>query len=171
MDPPPDPLHSSPPSVGALSAEFAKQKRAKSPPLAFEPTPNDALAARIPQSNSHSNITSPPRASSDMGPPQASHDPQQLQIVIDQQAAALQMFHNAHAAEREAWYSERDRLYARIASLEKLLRAREGHRYESSLFRDGISPKLTQGSIARPSRLSSPRATLAVLLLHRRLEL
>jgi hypothetical protein len=135
MDPPPDPLHSSPPSVGGLSAEFAKQKRAKSPPLAFEPTPNDALAARIPQSNSHSNITSPPRASSEMGPPQASHDPQQLQIVIDQQAAALQMFHSAHAAEREAWYSERDRLYARITSLEKLLRAREGHRYGAFTLR------------------------------------
>jgi hypothetical protein len=119
------------PSVGELSAEFAKQKRAKSPPLAFEKTPNDSLAP----------LTSPTRSrigqldnislsSPTMGrfSPLQSADAQDLQVVVDQQASAIQLLHDAFAAERQAWSLERERLHYRIASLEKLLKTADGHR-------------------------------------------
>ena len=119
------------PAVGELSAEFAKQNRARSPPLAFEKTPNDTLAP----------LTSPPRAQSGsifdavassptMGrlnsPPPG--DQQDLQVIVDQQASALQLLHDAFAAERQAWSLEKERLYYRIASLEKLLKTGDGYR-------------------------------------------
>lgn len=118
-------------SVGELSAEFARQKRAKSPPLAFEPTPNDALAP----------LTSPPRSrmgqldnisisSPTMGrlSPLQAGDAQDLQVVIDQQASAIRLLHDAFAAERQAWSLERERLHHRIACLERLLKSADGYR-------------------------------------------
>ena len=51
-----------------------------------------------------------------------------LQIVVDKQAKAINQVHLAYAAEREAWLAERESLHQRIASLERLLRANNGHR-------------------------------------------
>lgn len=118
--------------MGDLSAEFAKQKRAKSPPLAFEKTSNDSLA---PLTSPHSQ-TAPLTDSAEntlarimgrLSPPRVSEE-QDLQVVVDQQAAAIQLLHDAFAAERQAWSLEKDRLYHRIASLEKLLRMGDGYR-------------------------------------------
>jgi hypothetical protein len=119
------------PSVGELGAEFARQKRAKSPPLAFEKTPNDSLAP----------VTSPTRArigqlddislsSPSMGrlSPQQAADAYDMQVVVDQQASAILLLHDAFAAERHAWSLERERLHYRIASLEKLLKTADGQR-------------------------------------------
>lgn len=120
------------PSVGELSAEFRRQKQAKSPPLAFEKTPNDT-------------ITSPPQQeqsqqkqgldSSGFGMAAMSQQTMQrpheevpdLQVVVDQQAAAIQLLHDAFAAERQSWNVEREKLYYRIAQLEKLLKTGEGY--------------------------------------------
>jgi hypothetical protein len=55
-------------------------------------------------------------------------DAQELQGIVDQQASAIQLLHDAFAAERHAWNRERERLYYRIASLEKLLRNADGYR-------------------------------------------
>ncbi len=50
------------------------------------------------------------------------------QVIVDQQASAIQLLHDAFAAERQAWSLERERLYFRIANLEKLLRTGNGYR-------------------------------------------
>lgn len=143
---------SSPGAVGELSAEFARQKRPKSPPLAFEPTPNDALAPRIPYSErSDSNLTSPPRDSSSMGRLSSmSHggDTPDLQSIVNQQAMALKLAHQAFAAERAAWDLEKDKLYARITSLEQLLRMGDGYSPAKSPI---LSPYST-------SNITSPQA-------------
>ena len=119
------------PSVGELSAEFAKQKRAKSPPLAFEKTPNDTLAPLTSPSRQTTEALNSERiTSSSMGrlsPSQPGEIPD-LQVVVDQQASALQLLHAAFAAERQTWTLERDRLYHRIASLEQLLKTGDGYR-------------------------------------------
>lgn len=47
---------------------------------------------------------------------------QHLQILVDQQANAIQLLHEAFGAERRAWSLEKERLYQRIASLEQLLK-------------------------------------------------
>lgn len=125
----PSSLPGTTPSVGELSADFAKQKRPKSPPLAFEKTSNDSLA---PLTASQS---SPPEGDADplssvMGrfsPPRAGSE-HEWQVVVDQQAAAIQLLHDAFAAERQCWSLEKDRLYQRIAKLERLLRAGDGYR-------------------------------------------
>lgn len=120
------------PSVGELTAEFAKQKRAKSPPLAFEPTPNDSLAPRISPTRSRSghfdnlSVSSPT-----MGrlSPLHSAEVQALQEVVDYQADALQKAHEEFAVERHAWYKERAGFRRRIAKLEQLLKNADGDRY------------------------------------------
>lgn len=63
-----------------------------------------------------------------LSPPPIASEAQDLQIIIDQQASAIQLLHDAFAAERQAWNSEKERLYTRIASLEKLLRVGDGYR-------------------------------------------
>lgn len=119
------------PSVGELSAEFAKQKRAKSPPLAFAKTSNDSLAPLTSPSSQTAPITdSASTLSHIMGrlsPARPGEEPD-LQVVVDQQAAAIQLLHDAFAAERQAWSLEKERLYQRIASLEKLLKTGDGYR-------------------------------------------
>ena len=64
--------------------------------------------------------------------PQAPESEQDLQVIVDQQASALQLLHDAFAAERQVWSLEKDRLYNRIASLERLLKTRDHYRYGSS---------------------------------------
>lgn len=121
-------------SVGQLSAQLAAQKRPKSPPLAFEKTPNDALAPLIsPPSDAkpsyrNFHVTSPPSKGT-MGRLHPSEQQEDLQVVVDQQASAISLLHDAFAAERQAWSLERERLYGRIARLEALVRRGEGHRY------------------------------------------
>ena len=124
-------MSGSTPSVGELSAEFAKQKRAKSPPLAFEKTPNDTLAPltsplRLQSRAVESEALRSPTMGRLNSPPPA--DQLDLQVIVDQQASAIQLLHDAFAAERQAWSLERERFYYRIASLEKLLRTGDGYR-------------------------------------------
>ena len=121
------------PSIGDLSAEFAKQKRAKSPPLAFDRTPNDALApltSPSPSRTARVDLTSPRSGSAVMGRLGLGEagEQQDLQVVLDQQASAIQLLHDAFAAERQAWSLEREGLYSRIGRLEGLVRRGEGYR-------------------------------------------
>lgn len=114
-------------SIGELSAHFASQQRAKSPPLAFEPTPNDALVA---PANTGSNITSPQPRIDSMGRsdlPFGRGEPYDSQAIIDQQTLVINKLHDTFAAERKVWDLERERLYNRITSLESLLRAGDSY--------------------------------------------
>lgn len=54
-----------------------------------------------------------------------------LQAIVDQQASTIQLLHEAFAAERQVWSLEKERLYQRIASLEKLLKTNNGYRLVS----------------------------------------
>ena len=114
------------PSVGELSASFAKEKRPKSPPLAFEPSPGDALAP----------LTSPPKdflidslaVSPSMGRHSSqSEDERKLQIIVEKQARLIDSLHETFADERKIWGLERERLHQRIARLEGLLKHGDGH--------------------------------------------
>ncbi|KAK5174823.1 uncharacterized protein LTR77_001906 [Saxophila tyrrhenica] len=147
-------------SIGQLSAQFADQKRAKSPPLAFEPTSNDSLAAPI---HPDSNIPSPKRgATSSMGrfsPSRQSGEQGESRNIIDQQTLVINRLHEAFAEERKMWDLERTRLYNRIANLETLL-LRAGGSYSpakspilSPLGVDMTSPstRATSGSNRLPS--------------------
>jgi hypothetical protein len=118
------------PSVGELSAEFARQKRVKSPPLAFEKTSNDSLAPLTSPTRSRLGQLDNIARSPTMGrlSPLQEGEGLDLQVVIDQQASAIQLLHDAFAAERQAWSLERERLHYRIANLEKLLRTGDGYR-------------------------------------------
>lgn len=119
------------PSVGELSAAFAKHKRAKSPPLAFEKTSNDSLAPLASSHQDSHSLGGGIGQATDMGrhgPSQTNGDSQDLQVVVDQQASAIQLLHDAFEAERKSWNLERDRLYLRIANLEKLLKTGDGYR-------------------------------------------
>lgn len=121
----------------SLGQALPAAKRAKSPPLAFEKTSNDALVAPI---------ASPPLALQNTDPflspsgrimsPNGSifGDSPDLQAIIQKQAAAITKLHSAFAAEREAWTCERESLYLRISSLEKLLMSNSGHRYVDSIL-------------------------------------
>lgn len=60
--------------------------------------------------------------------PQAQGDEPALQAIVDQQANAIQLLHDAFAAERQVWSLERGSLYQRIAKLEQLLKNRDHHR-------------------------------------------
>ena len=57
--------------------------------------------------------------------PQGERD---LQVIVDQQASAMDRLHEAFAAERQVWSLEKDWLHQRIASLEQLLKTRDHHR-------------------------------------------
>ncbi|RMX98075.1 hypothetical protein D0867_12564 [Hortaea werneckii] len=126
----------------------------KSPPLAFAPTSNDALAPRIPP---FQNLDTAPleshsdsRSTMGLASPQAQGDEPALQIIVDQQANAIQLLHDAFAAERQVWSLERGSLYQRIAKLEQLLKNRDHYSPAKSPV---ISP-LTGGSSS--SNLVSP---------------
>jgi hypothetical protein len=124
---------SSPPLAGTPPVP----KRAKSPPMAFERTSNDALAPRIsppfayhnidPFTSTSSRVMSPNGSSYGGGSPD-------LQAIIHKQSNAMAQLHSAFAAEREAWTMERDNLYQRISSLEKLLITNSAHRYVPMLM-------------------------------------
>ncbi|KAF2165403.1 hypothetical protein M409DRAFT_24253 [Zasmidium cellare ATCC 36951] len=97
--------------------------RVKSPPLAFERTPNDVLLAPTDTGNSTGGSLGSPSNIGRASPltPGSMHE-QHLQILVDQQANAIQLLHEAFGAERQAWSLEKERLYQRIASLEQLLK-------------------------------------------------
>ncbi|KAK0839583.1 hypothetical protein LTS02_017444 [Friedmanniomyces endolithicus] len=103
--------------------------RPKSPPLAFEPTSNDALAPLSSSSPvAHTSLEFSPQSRSMSGimSPQAhSAGKVDMQMIIDQQTTALQLLHEAFAAERQVWSMEKEQMYQRIASLEQLLKMRD----------------------------------------------
>nr|POE59013.1 hypothetical protein CFP56_24283 [Quercus suber] len=115
----------------------AELTRPKSPPLAFQKTPNDSLAHvsfpdTTPQRYSTDNpdtsgVLSPDRSQGNMGRSINSH----LQVIVDQQASAIQLLHQAFAAERKVWDLERESLMLRISSLEQLLKTGDHHRLPS----------------------------------------
>ena len=96
--------------------------------MAFERTSNDALAPRIsppfqnidPFTSTSSRVMSP-NGSAFTGSPD-------LQALVHKQANAISQLHLAFAAERDSWSYERENLYQRISSLEKLLNTNSGHR-------------------------------------------
>ena len=106
--------------------------RPKSPPLAFEPTSNDALAPLSSSSPvAHTSLEFSPQSRSMSGimSPQAhSAGKVDMQMIIDQQTTALQLLHEAFAAERQVWSMEKEQMYQRIASLEQLLKMRDHYR-------------------------------------------
>lgn len=64
--------------------------------------------------------------------PQEHGNERDLQVIVDQQANAIQLLHNAFAAERQVWVLEKERLYQRIDRLEQLLKNRDHYRYSGS---------------------------------------
>lgn len=104
-------------------------KAPKSPPLAFAPTSNDSLVPRLPAQLAHNGHlpTSPSQSIMGRFSPLA-ESPLALQAIVDKQAEALRQLHKAFQAERESWDLERERMFARIHSLEQLLRNGEHHR-------------------------------------------
>jgi hypothetical protein len=116
---------SSPPLAGTPPAP----KRAKSPPMAFERTSNDALAPLVSPpfySGIDPFLSTSSRTMSPNGSPYGS-DPG-LQALVHKQAQAMNQLHSAFAVEREVWTMEKAHLYQRISSLEKLLNTNSGHR-------------------------------------------
>ncbi|KAI6823326.1 hypothetical protein KC340_g11831 [Hortaea werneckii] len=161
MDPAESEFRVSPPPPPAAPAR-------KSPPLAFAPTSNDALAPRIPSSQ---NLDTAPLASyldsqSTMGlsSPQAQGDEPALQAIVDQQANAIQLLHDAFAAERQVWSLERGSLYQRIAKLEQLLKNRDHHSPAKSPV---ISPLTGSGSsnlVSPPQRATTSSQKLPAII-------
>ena len=118
-----------------VSPPSSSQKPPKSPPLAFEPTPNDALAPlSSPQhdnNNNHSKHTFSPSQREILGMSSESSlvgGTAHLAIIMEQQSHTISLLHEAFASERKIWALEKAGLYERIASLEKLLKAKEGNR-------------------------------------------
>ncbi|QIX00834.1 hypothetical protein AMS68_006351 [Peltaster fructicola] len=135
-----------------VPVQLPRSNSRKSPPLAFERTPNDALAPLI---SPPENLELDPFSA--MSPHSAGADTSSafLQDVVDKQATALHALHTAFAAERDAWACERRQLFQRVANLEKLLRTQNGHSPAKSPI---ISPT---GSITSPlSRAVSTAARL-----------
>lgn len=132
----------------AVSPPIAQ--RARSPPLAFVPTSNDALfplrSPSVAESHrDHSRVHSPSLSAMGLTSPQE----QDLQVIVDQQANAIQLLHEAFAAERQVWSLEKDRLYQRIASLEQLLKTRDHYSPAKSPV---LSPYSGSNMTSPPSR-------------------
>lgn len=146
------PSATSPPHVETPPA--LAPKRAKSPPMAFERTSNDALAPRI--SPPFQNIDPFTSASTHIMSPNGSAYPgsPDLQALVHKQANAISQLHLAFAAEREAWQYERENLYQRISSLEKLLVTNSGHRCVQSLVYFFFKSYRTQLTKLQPSKIS-----------------
>ncbi|KAI5357046.1 hypothetical protein Slin15195_G052880 [Septoria linicola] len=99
----------------------------KSPPLAFANPTGDSLVPRPAQHAHNGHLpTSPSRSIMGRFSP-LSESPLALQAIVDKQAEALRQLHKAFQAERESWDLERERMFARIHSLEQLLRNGEHH--------------------------------------------
>ena len=98
--------------------------------MAFERTSNDALAPIISPPFSYNNIDPFTSTSSRVMSPNGSAFPgsPDLQALVHKQANAITQLHMAFAAERDSWSYERENLYQRISSLEKLLSMNSGHR-------------------------------------------
>jgi hypothetical protein len=124
----------SPPRVETPPAPAPK--RAKSPPMAFERTSNDALAPMISPPFSYQSIDPFTSTSSRVMSPNGSTytNSPDLQALVHKQANAISQLHLAFAAERDSWSYERENLYQRISSLEKLLNTNSGHRYVQILI-------------------------------------
>lgn len=103
--------------------------------MAFERTSNDALAPLISPPFSYNNIDPFTSTSSRVMSPNGSaySGSPDLQALVHKQANAMSQLHLAFAAEREAWSCERENLYQRIRSLEKLITTNNGHRYVQCL--------------------------------------
>ena len=140
------------PSVSQLSADFAKEKRARSPPLAFEPTPNDALLAPIatsPSPDHHSHIDTL-ALSPNMSKYNAQSDgAKRLQAIVDKQAKLIDRLHDTFGDERKIWGLERERLHQRIAQLEGLLKTDDGYSPAKSPV---LSPTSTSAFTSPQSR-------------------
>jgi hypothetical protein len=48
-----------------------------------------------------------------------------LQVIVDRQANAFEKMYEAFQAERDVWKLEKQRLHARIAALEQLLKSND----------------------------------------------
>ncbi|EMC99060.1 hypothetical protein BAUCODRAFT_64864 [Baudoinia panamericana UAMH 10762] len=97
--------------------------------------------------------------------PQAPDSEQGLQVIVDQQSNAIQLLHEAFAAERQVWSLEKDRLYQRIASLEKLLlKTRDHYSPAKSPILSPLSGASTSSHIISPqARAVSNASRLPVI--------
>ena len=98
--------------------------------MAFERTSNDALAPIISPPFSYQNLDPFTSTSSRVMSPNGSAytGSPDLQALVHKQANAISALHLAFATERDSWSYERENLYQRISSLEKLLNTNSGHR-------------------------------------------
>ncbi|KAK0247861.1 hypothetical protein LTR91_013865 [Friedmanniomyces endolithicus] len=133
--------------------------RPKSPPLAFEPTPNDALAPLNSSSpGTHTSLESSPQSRTMSGTTSTrahSAGKVDMQMIVDQQTTALQLLHEAFAAERQVWSMEREQMYQRIASLEQLLKMRDHYSPAKSPI---LSPANGAVSSTSFSSITSPQS-------------
>ncbi|SMR50245.1 unnamed protein product [Zymoseptoria tritici ST99CH_3D1] len=122
--PSPPTTASTDPPLSPLSASASTSqppRRAKSPPLAFEKTPNDSLYAPIfPNRRRESPSGSPANMGFASPPTPGERD---LQVIVDRQANAFEKMYEAFQAERDVWKLEKQRLHGRIAALEQLLKS------------------------------------------------
>ncbi|KAK4962890.1 hypothetical protein LTR10_000517 [Elasticomyces elasticus] len=104
--------------------------RPKSPPAAFEPSSNDSLAPLSSPARTRLSLDPFALTPSIMGltaSPAHSGSGMDLQVIVDQQASAIALLHEAFAAERQVWSLEKDRFLQRISSLEQLLKNGDHH--------------------------------------------
>ncbi|KAK6440974.1 hypothetical protein LTR95_002797 [Oleoguttula sp. CCFEE 5521] len=121
------PASSTPLPILSPSA-LPERSQPKSPPLAFEKTPNDSLAPSTALNNNLEDDIGFSNTTFNMGSFGKAFTPSpSLQTVVDKQARALHQLHLAFAAEREAWLCERESMQQRISSLERLLSVNNGH--------------------------------------------
>ncbi|GAB7360324.1 hypothetical protein MBLNU230_g8080t1 [Neophaeotheca triangularis] len=136
--------------------EQQQKARPKSPPLAFEPTSNDALAPLISPPPQSTTFASPPTSAMGRNSPPLGEG-QDLQVIVDQQYNAITRLHEAFAAERQCWALEKERLHQRIGGLERLLRQRDnGHRYTEPLQLQRGKPAKTDAASPAKSPAASP---------------
>ncbi|KXT17515.1 hypothetical protein AC579_3201 [Pseudocercospora musae] len=154
----PDSAQPPPPATTATATATATTTAPKSPPLAFEKTPNDALVPPIaPPPNDGELPKSPSEAMGRLSP--LSESPLDLQAIIEKQADAIKHLHKAFAVERESWDLERKSFHNRIASLEQLLKNGEHHSPAKSPI---LSPFNASAMLSPQARPGHAHATFSL---------
>ncbi|WPH02983.1 Hypothetical protein R9X50_00585500 [Acrodontium crateriforme] len=148
----------SPPQIHALSAssENVPKPPPKSPPLAFAKTSNDALESCIlPPTITRLSDSDDAISPSELFAMGFASPVPDLQIIVDQQAVALNKLHEAFMEERRVWDLQKEQLNRRIACLERLLKTGDHHSpAKSPITSPSISSPRTK-PIGNLSRLPS----------------
>lgn len=145
-------------------------KRAKSPPMAFERTSNDALAPRISPPFSYHNIdpfTSTSSSTHIMSPNGSAYTGSpDLQALVNKQANFIAHLHLTSDMERDLWRHEKEALHQRINQLEKLISTNNGHRCVPLKTFSYAKSNFVDKALARLNRLPCRRTMAAAASPH-----